>query len=354
MNRNKTLGCLAVLWIMAWVLVGPALPVQAQQELQATITVESKDIPEDQEATILVTVADVPDGGVASYQGAIAFDPDVISIIRVEFPPDCPVRAYNIDTDNNVLLFAATKCLKETDTGITSGELFRIVVHAVGEVGSSTTLTPVFQILIDPKFNAIPHEVIPGVIRIIGGENKLPTADFDYLPLFPSTRDMIQFVDHSQDPDGQITMWAWEFGDGATSEEQTPSHKYSQGGLYSVKLTVKDNRAGSDNVSKRIYVFQAPPPNGILIINFPNPASTHTRFLYFLPTGTTRATLHVFNITGRPVFLADLEVNRREYDWNLRDESGNDLPNGPYFYLVRAETPGGVVSSSVEVLVIQR
>jgi hypothetical protein len=355
MNMSKTLGCLAVLWAIALILVWSALPGKAQQEEpQATITVQSVDIPEGQEATILVTVAGVPTGGVVSYQGRMNFDPDVIEIIRVEFPPNCPVRAYNVDAPAGVLIFAATKCIKEGDTGLTEGELFRIIVRAVGPPGSSTTLAPTFEIFINPRFEPIPHRVISGVIRIISGVNQLPTADFDYVPKFPSTRDEIRFIDLSTDPDGRITQWAWEFGDGGTSDQQTASHKYSQGGLFTVKLTVKDNRGDSATATRRLYVFQAPPLNGILILNFPNPASTHTRFLYFLPVGTIRATLHVFNLTGRPVYLADLDVNRRDFEWNLKDEIGNDLPNGPYFYLVGAETPGGMVTSRVEVLVIQR
>ncbi|OGF55467.1 MAG: hypothetical protein A2Z21_06595 [Candidatus Fraserbacteria bacterium RBG_16_55_9] len=101
-------------------------------------------------------------------------------------------------------------------------------------------------------------------------------------------------------------------------------------------------------------MFQAPSPNSISIINFPNPASTQTKFLYFLPVGASSATLLVFDLVGRPAYLTDLDVDRHEYIWDLTDSDGNELPNGPYFYLVRAETSQGVVSSRVEVLVIQR
>jgi len=36
---------------------------------------------------------------------------------------------------------------------------------------------------------------------------------------------------------GQVTQWAWNFGDGSTSSEQSPTHAYSTAGNYYVTLT---------------------------------------------------------------------------------------------------------------------
>jgi PKD repeat protein len=36
---------------------------------------------------------------------------------------------------------------------------------------------------------------------------------------------------------GQVTQWAWNFGDGSTSSEQSPTHAYSAAGNYYVTLT---------------------------------------------------------------------------------------------------------------------
>ncbi|MFZ2899515.1 MAG: PKD domain-containing protein [Saprospiraceae bacterium] len=46
------------------------------------------------------------------------------------------------------------------------------------------------------------------------------------------------FFDQTVFFDGVITGWKWDFGDGATSSEQNPSHGYAQGGQYLVCLTV--------------------------------------------------------------------------------------------------------------------
>src|SRR5215471_18925323 len=37
---------------------------------------------------------------------------------------------------------------------------------------------------------------------------------------------------------GSITAWAWDFGDGTSSTEQSPTHAYSTAGTYTAQLTV--------------------------------------------------------------------------------------------------------------------
>ena len=51
----------------------------------------------------------------------------------------------------------------------------------------------------------------------------------------------IDFVDTSDDWDGEIVSWDWEFGDGESSAEQNPTHHYEEPGTYHVVLTVTDN-----------------------------------------------------------------------------------------------------------------
>jgi PKD repeat protein len=60
----------------------------------------------------------------------------------------------------------------------------------------------------------------------------------------------------SADPDGTITAYLWNFGDGSTSSNASPSHTYTSAGTYSVKLTVTDNKGvtGSTTISVRVSI----------------------------------------------------------------------------------------------------
>ncbi|HET9736477.1 MAG TPA: ThuA domain-containing protein [Solirubrobacteraceae bacterium] len=54
----------------------------------------------------------------------------------------------------------------------------------------------------------------------------------------------------SHDPDGTAVTYSWNFGDGTTSTEANPQHRYSTAGTYNVVLTVTDEagQTGTDTV----------------------------------------------------------------------------------------------------------
>jgi PKD repeat protein len=56
----------------------------------------------------------------------------------------------------------------------------------------------------------------------------------------------------SNDPDGTIASYAWDFGDGTTSTEASPVHSYTAAGTYTVTLTVTDNGGGTGTVSHQV------------------------------------------------------------------------------------------------------
>ena len=60
----------------------------------------------------------------------------------------------------------------------------------------------------------------------------------------------VNFTDQSA---GDITSWSWDFGDGATSTEQNPTHTYIEPGTYTVSLTVT-GPGGSDTETKDDFI----------------------------------------------------------------------------------------------------
>ncbi|MDX6750366.1 PKD domain-containing protein [Geminicoccaceae bacterium 1502E] len=65
----------------------------------------------------------------------------------------------------------------------------------------------------------------------------------------------------SRDPDGGITAWRWDFGDGATAFGVNARHRYGASGRYEVTLTVADDAglANSEVQARHTVAVNAPP-----------------------------------------------------------------------------------------------
>ncbi|MHB8605515.1 MAG: PKD domain-containing protein, partial [Thermoplasmatota archaeon] len=91
--------------------------------------------------------------------------------------------------------------------------------------------------------------------------NRPPIADFSYAPLNITTNTEVRFTDHSTDPDGTVTSWSWNFGDGsAPSSLQNPRHRFTSSGVYTTCMTPTDN-SGASGLPKctPIAVVNSPP-----------------------------------------------------------------------------------------------
>jgi|GEM_PF-6337301 len=89
--------------------------------------------------------------------------------------------------------------------------------------------------------------------------NRAPIAGFRFEPSSPTDLDVISFVDESYDPDGRVVRWLWEFGDGVTSTERSPRHRYANDRAYTVRLTVWDDKGASSTATKTIIVRNVEP-----------------------------------------------------------------------------------------------
>jgi PKD repeat protein len=72
-------------------------------------------------------------------------------------------------------------------------------------------------------------------------ENQAPHAEFEV-----NCHDRFcSFTDKSEDEDGSVVSWAWDFGDGSSSDQPNPFHFYQGKGHYDVTLTVTDNQGAT-------------------------------------------------------------------------------------------------------------
>lgn len=90
-------------------------------------------------------------------------------------------------------------------------------------------------------------------------ENQLPTANMTADPNTGDAPLAVSFRGAGNDPDGSIVSYHWDFGDGATSDDQHATHTYSQPGTYTATLTVTDDAGGKASVSRTITVRGAQP-----------------------------------------------------------------------------------------------
>lgn len=88
-------------------------------------------------------------------------------------------------------------------------------------------------------------------------EGPVPTALFRYNPLYFGVNQTITFdASLSYDPDGNITNYQWDFGDGilTNTTEKIISHSYDQKGKYNVVLTVMDNEGAVNSTGRELTV----------------------------------------------------------------------------------------------------
>jgi PKD repeat protein len=130
-----------------------------------------------------------------------------------------------------------------------------------------------------------------------------PSVWFWYNPFDPSVFDTIQFGQMWYDPANiGIQLFAWDFGDGVTSTDWSPIHKYSADGDYTVYLTATtfDGRTASATQVVSVKTHDV----AITKISAPQSASS----------GQTRS-ITVF-------------VNNKRYDEYVRVDLYRSIPGG--------------------------
>ncbi len=80
--------------------------------------------------------------------------------------------------------------------------------------------------------------------------------------------------------------------------------------------------------------------------NYPNPFQRETRFVFKLTGVATRASIELFTISGRPIRTLRVDgpiIDYNELMWDGRDQRGDLVANGVYFYRFVAHREGGQI-----------
>jgi gliding motility-associated-like protein len=137
----------------------------------------------------------------------------------------------------------------------------------------------------------------------------------------------ILFTDNTQTSSGSI--WAWDFGDAATSPLENPTHTFGSPGVYHVCFYVGNNHNCSDTICQDITVIPAEvvPPNVIT----PNGDGTNDLLVFSYLDYYKNNNLQVYDRWGKMIFEKDGYAN----DWNA-----SKYTDGTYYYVLTLKDTG--------------
>ena len=143
------------------------------------------------------------------------------------------------------------------------------------------------------------------LVLLTGCGNISPVASFTCSPSSGQSPLTVSFdASASHDPDGNITAYEWNFGDGGHKTGITTTHTYTTAGTRSATLTVTDSD-GARGTSSHTIVITSPPHEPLEVLDW-QLVPYDNIFMPWVVTG------HAKNISGHTLNYA--EVDAQFYD----------------------------------------
>ncbi|MGM0649835.1 MAG: C25 family cysteine peptidase [Bacteroidota bacterium] len=127
--------------------------------------------------------------------------------------------------------------------------------------------------------------------------------------------------------------------------------EFKEDGTYQLRVQATDASGNESGDYDYVISFEIITESSIThVLNYPNPFSTSTRFVFEL-TGSVipdKFRIEIYTVTGRLVKVIDkaelgpIRIGRNitDYAWDGRDMYGDRLANGVYFYRIKTEIAG--------------
>ncbi|MCK4270057.1 MAG: PKD domain-containing protein, partial [Methanogenium sp.] len=163
--------------------------------------------------------------------------------------PDWATLPENSSLPADLIYIQAVDLMSKLGAGEVNVTLCTLTVRgdAIGETKLTITSTR-----IDDDVGGRYAPETTDAILVVENHPPAPAANFianvtsGYMPL------TVQFTDTSAD---NPASWLWTFGDGATSSDQNPVHTYTDGGNYTVTLSIN---GGEDTCTRPDYISVTP------------------------------------------------------------------------------------------------
>ena len=102
-------------------------------------------------------------------------------------------------------------------------------------------------------------------------DNRIPQAKFTITPSQGAENTLFTVdASNSNDPDGKVDKYAWDFGDSKTASGRTATHRYSTKGTYTITLTVTDNKGATASMNHEVQVDKGQAPVASFVVNPPS------------------------------------------------------------------------------------
>ena len=160
-----------------------------------------------------------------------------------------------------------------------------------------------------------------------------PMADFD----FEIENVTTTFTNISSGAD----RYSWDFGDGASSTEENPVHRYPGSGIYNTTLVASNSFGCKDSLTKMIDVLEM---YNLFVSNAFSPEFGGPGANTFKPTGIGLETYHIYiyDTWGNLIWESD-QLSKTEplEGWDGKDVAGNDMPQDTYVWKISAKFLNG-------------
>lgn len=243
-----------------------------------------------------------------------------------------PILDVQLAADSGCILFDAEVINNSTiSTGSVSNTTYTWGDGAVTQSNTNTYDTPgtyAVNVVAESDQGCRDSVDISNPVRVFD----LPTADFRFTPLEPST--LTEFVTFKDSSSTDVVQWDWTTSDGGYYTGILAEHQFLDSGIYNVTLTVVNDKGCEDDISKLIYV------NADLFVHIPSGFSPNgdgindTYGLGGLTQGVFKLQLTIYNRWGELIYSAS-DVNDR-WDGTYK---GKPVPQGVYLYLVQYTNP---------------
>jgi len=195
-------------------------------------------------AGVIMTRADVDVFQFSTGSGNVT-----ININAAPRGPNLDIQAIITDASGNPIATVNPAGLTASYSGTLSAGVYYLTIDGVGAGDLTTGYS---------DYASLGQYSISGTLA--GSNLQPPTAVAQANPTSGTAPLTVAFSSvGSSDPDGTITGYNWNFGDGtANSTEANPSHVYTGAGTFTAVLTVTDNNGLTASNSVQITVQAAP------------------------------------------------------------------------------------------------